>query len=124
MKDTRPVNLDISTIKLPITAYTSILHRISGVFLVGAVGLMIYALDLSLDSADGFAAVASVLQSPVVKFVAWVVASGLIYHSVAGIKHLIMDLGYGETWEGGVLGSKITFAVSLLLIAAMGFKLW
>jgi succinate dehydrogenase / fumarate reductase, cytochrome b subunit len=124
VKDTRPVNLDISTIKLPITAYTSILHRISGVFLVGAVGLMIYALDLSLDSADGFAAVAAVLQNPMVKFVAWVVASGLIYHSVAGIKHLIMDLGYGESWEGGVLGSKITFAVSFLLIAAMGFKLW
>ena len=74
MKDTRPVNLDISTIKLPITAYTSILHRISGVFLVGAVGLMIYALDLSLDSADGFAAVAAVLQNSMVKFVAWVVA--------------------------------------------------
>ncbi|HEY1026500.1 MAG TPA: succinate dehydrogenase, cytochrome b556 subunit, partial [Pseudomonas sp.] len=33
MNSQRPVNLDLRTIKLPITAYTSILHRISGVIL-------------------------------------------------------------------------------------------
>jgi len=27
----RPVNLDIATFKLPVTAYVSILHRVSGV---------------------------------------------------------------------------------------------
>ncbi|MET0613338.1 MAG: succinate dehydrogenase, cytochrome b556 subunit, partial [Pseudomonas caspiana] len=27
MKSQRPVNLDLRTIKLPVTAYTSILHR-------------------------------------------------------------------------------------------------
>ncbi|RFQ09412.1 succinate dehydrogenase, cytochrome b556 subunit, partial [Pseudomonas sp. ATCC 13867] len=33
MNSKRPVNLDLRTIQLPITAYTSILHRISGVIL-------------------------------------------------------------------------------------------
>ncbi|MBT6028363.1 MAG: succinate dehydrogenase, cytochrome b556 subunit, partial [Porticoccaceae bacterium] len=31
MDKKRPVNLDFGTIKLPITAYVSILHRVSGV---------------------------------------------------------------------------------------------
>ena len=33
LKKNRPVNLDIGTIRLPITAYVSILHRVSGVVL-------------------------------------------------------------------------------------------
>lgn len=124
MKDTRPVNLDIATIKLPITAYASILHRISGVFLFIAIGIMIYALDISLSSAEGFASVGSALDSLVAKLVVWAVLSGLIYHSVAGVKHLIMDMGYGETYEGGVLGSRITFLVSAVMIALAGFWVW
>lgn len=124
MKDTRPVNLDIATIKLPITAYASILHRISGVFLFVAIGVMIYALDLSLSSAEGFASVGAALDSLLAKLVVWAVLSGLIYHSVAGVKHLIMDMGYGETYEGGVLGSRITFLVSAVMIALAGLWVW
>lgn len=124
MKDTRPVNLDIGTIKLPITAYASILHRISGVFLFVAIGIMIYALDLSLRSEEGFASIATLLDSSFVKFVVWAVLAGLIYHSVAGVKHLIMDMGYGETYEGGVLGSRLTFLVSAVLIALAGLWVW
>ena len=124
MKDTRPVNLDIGTIKLPITAYASILHRISGVFLFVAIGVMIYALDLSLSSEAAFASIASIMSSAVVKLIVWAVLAGLIYHSVAGVKHLIMDMGYGESYEGGVLGSRITFAVSAVLIALAGMWVW
>jgi succinate dehydrogenase / fumarate reductase cytochrome b subunit len=124
VKDTRPVNLDIGTMKLPITAYASILHRISGVFLFIVIGLMIYALDLSLSSQAEFDSLASMLSSPVAKLILWAVLAGLIYHSVAGVKHLVMDMGYGETFEGGVLGSRITFVVSAILIALAGVWVW
>jgi len=124
VKDTRPVNLDIGTMKLPITAYASILHRISGVFLFIVIGLMIYALDLSLSSQTEFDSLASMLSSPVAKLILWAVLAGLIYHSVAGVKHLVMDMGYGETFEGGVLGSRITFVVSAILIALAGVWVW
>jgi succinate dehydrogenase / fumarate reductase cytochrome b subunit len=110
--------------KLPITAYASILHRISGVFLFIVIGLMIYALDLSLSSQTEFDSLASTLSSPVAKLILWAVLAGLIYHSVAGVKHLVMDMGYGETFEGGVLGSRITFVVSAILIALAGVWVW
>ena len=58
------------------------------------------------------------------KLVLWAVLAGLIYHCVAGIKHLIMDLGYGETMEGGIAGAKAVFAVSGLLIVLVGAWIW
>ena len=47
-KDKRPVNLDLGSMQLPITAYVSITHRLSGVFLFLVSGLMVWALDTSL----------------------------------------------------------------------------
>ena len=52
------------------------------------------------------------------------VVAGLIYHSVAGVKHLIMDLGVGETMEGGTLGAKIVLGVSIVLILLAGVWIW
>jgi succinate dehydrogenase / fumarate reductase cytochrome b subunit len=58
------------------------------------------------------------------KLVVWGVLSALIYHSVAGVKHLIMDAGYGETLEGGQLAAKLVFAVSGALIILGGLWVW
>lgn len=124
MNKTRPVNLDLGTIALPVTAKASILHRISGVFLVAAVAVLLYALDLSLSGEAGFARVAEVLGSPVARLVLWAVLAGLIYHAVAGVKHLLMDLGVGETLEGGIKGARVTFAVAGVLIVAAGVWVW
>lgn len=124
MKDNRPVNLDIGSMRLPITAYASITHRLSGIFLFLAAFLMLALLDLSLSGADGFARAAELLQGPVAKVVLWAVATGLIYHSLAGIKHLIMDFGVGESFEGGVMGARLVIVLSVLSSAATGVALW
>lgn len=124
MNKPRPVNLDLGTISLPLTAKASILHRISGVFLVAAIAVLLYLLDLSLGSEASFGRAAEILGSPVARLVIWVVLAGLIYHAVAGVKHLVMDLGVGETLEGGLRGARVVFAVSAVLIIAAGFWLW
>ncbi|ENA30732.1 MULTISPECIES: succinate dehydrogenase, cytochrome b556 subunit [Pseudomonas] len=120
----RPVNLDLRTIKLPITAYTSILHRISGVILFIGLAALLYGLDLSLSSEDGFARVKAFLAYPLVKLVIWAVLSALLYHLVAGVRHLIMDMGAGETLQGGKLGSQIVLIVSAVLIVLVGVWIW
>nr|WP_212758006.1 succinate dehydrogenase, cytochrome b556 subunit [Stutzerimonas nitrititolerans] len=124
VKSQRPVNLDLRTIKLPITAYTSIIHRVSGVILFVGVAIMLLALDASLSSEEGFAEVKAYLSSPLVKLIVWGLLSALLYHLVAGIRHLIMDTGHGETLEGGKLGSKIVIAVSVVLILLAGVWIW
>lgn len=124
MKDNRPVNLDLSTISLPITAYASIAHRISGVFLVLACFILLALLDLSLSGPAGFAEAADILDSPVVKVLIWAITTALIYHSLAGVRHLIMDFGVGESLEGGVLGARLVFVCSALASIATGVALW
>ncbi|MBF7730801.1 succinate dehydrogenase, cytochrome b556 subunit [Pseudomonas sp. N040] len=124
MNSQRPVNLDLRTIKLPITAYTSILHRISGVILFFGLAVLLYVLDMSLSSEEGFAQVKECLTSPLVKLVLWGLLSALLYHLVAGVRHLVMDAGIGETLEGGKLGSKIVLVVSVVLIVLAGVWIW
>jgi succinate dehydrogenase / fumarate reductase cytochrome b subunit len=124
VKDKRPVNLDIGTMRLPLTAWTSIAHRASGVFLFAGMAVLIWALDASLASPESFASLQECLANPLAKLVIWVVVAGLIYHSVAGVKHLVMDLGVGETMEGGTLGAKVVLAVSAVLIVLAGVWIW
>lgn len=124
MKDKRPVNLDIGSMALPITAYTSILHRISGVFLAAGVAFLLWMLDASLASEESFAQVQSLATGFWFKLVTWIVLSGLIYHTVAGVRHLIMDMGIGESLRGGIAGARAVLIVSVILIVLVGAWIW
>jgi len=123
-RDTRPVNLDLGTINLPVTAYASIIHRVTGVVMFFSSFLMLWALDQSLASETSFNAVAAVLSSPLAKMISWGIASVLTYHALAGIKHLIMDAGIGETMHGGVVGARIVFLLAAAASALWGVMIW
>ena len=45
--------------------------------------------------------------------------AGLVYHLLAGIKHLIMDWGFAETLEGGRAFATSTLVASAFAIAAV-----
>lgn len=124
MNKKRPVNLDLGSMKYPVTALTSILHRLSGILLFLCLFVMLSALGKSLSSEEGFNEIKGMLLSPLGKLIAWVLYSALIYHLVAGVRHLIMDMGVGETLQGGKRGSVIVIIVSTLLIAACAIWLW
>ncbi|MFC6632470.1 succinate dehydrogenase, cytochrome b556 subunit [Microbulbifer taiwanensis] len=124
MNKNRPVNLDISTIKLPAAALVSILHRISGVVLFAVVALLLCMLDASLESEQGFADVAAAFNSVPAKLVLWAALAALIYHLVAGIRHLLMDLGIGESLEGGRRGAVTVLVVAVILILLAGVWVW
>lgn len=125
VKDNRPVNLDIGTIKLPITAYASILHRVSGVAIFVGMAVLLCLLDSSLESAESFNTVKATLADNVLlKIIVWLVLCGLIYHTCAGVKHLIMDMGIGETLEGGKKGATIVLIVAPVLMLLAGGWVW
>ncbi len=124
VKDNRPVNLDIGTMRLPITAWASITHRASGVLLFVGMAVLLWLFDASLSSPESFASLGECLDNKFAKLVIWAIVSGLIYHTLAGIKHLVMDFGIGETMEGGVLGARIVIALSVILIIIAGAWIW
>ena len=120
MKAKRPVNLDIGTIKLPITSYVSILHRVSGVILFLAVALMLWVLDMSLASEQSFQSLKEGLSSPISQIVVWSALAALAYHIVAGIRHLIMDLGVGEdNFQAGRRSAWLVVVVAAIIIASL-----
>ena len=120
MKTKRPINLDIGTIKLPITSYVSILHRVSGVVLFFAVALLLCVFDASLESEQSFESLKECLSRPIWQLVIWAALAALAYHFVAGIRHLIMDFGFGEeSFESGRRSAWVVVAVAALLIASI-----
>lgn len=124
MNDNRPVNLDLTKFSFPLPALTSIVHRVTGIALFVGMVFLLYALDLSLSGPEGFAETKELMDSFLAKLIAWGIVSALLYHLVAGIKHLFMDVGIGETLEGGVLGAKVTVVVSVVLIIIAGVWIW
>ena len=124
MQKNRPVNLDLKTIKMPLPAIVSILHRASGVVIFVCIPLLLWMLDASLESAASFESLKDLMDGFFATLILWGVVGALLYHLVAGIRHLTMDLGIGETLEGGIKGAKIALAVSGLLILVVGIWLW
>ena len=123
-KDSRPINVgmsDLISFKWPITAIASIAHRIAGAALFVGIALFLFALDRSLSSEAGFESLKEALSSPIGKLLTWAFLSALSYHLVAGVKHLVMDMGFGETLEGGVLAARLTLlsAAGLFVMAGI-----
>lgn len=124
MKDKRPINLNLIAFKWPLPALTSITHRVTGVLLFLGTAVLLYLLQLSLESEAGFEQATELLASPLIKFVVWVIVAGLLYHLIAGVKHLIMDFGIGETLQGGKTGAILTIVISAIAIVISGVWLW
>ena len=124
MKNQRPVNLDISTIKLPIAAVVSILHRLSGVFLFAGVAVLLWMLAASLASEESFVTLQETLANPVSQIVIWTVLAALAFHTVTGIRHLFMDCGIGESLKGGRFGAQLALVLAIVLIVLAGVWIW
>ena len=86
--------------------------------------MMLWALDMSLASEASFNDLAAILGSPLARFTAWGIVSVLTYHALAGIKHLIMDAGVGETMRGGIIGARIVFTLAAGGAAIWGVLIW
>lgn len=124
VKNKRPVNLNLLTIHFPLPAIVSILHRASGVLLFLLIPFLIWGLQTSLASAQDFDQLYLKLRAPFAKFVIWVLLSAFLYHFVAGIRHLLMDMSIGEGLQSGRLGAKVTMALSFILIILAGIWIW
>lgn len=119
-KDNRPVNLDLDITNLPIPAMASFAHRVAGIALFVGTAILLWALDVSLASENGFEMLKGLILSPIGRLIAWGLLAALAYHFVAGIKHLLLDLEVGDTAEGGLFASKVTLLISALMIGLAG----
>ena len=124
MKKQRPVNLDLTTIKMHPAANASILHRVSGVIMVFAIGILLFTLSTSLSSVEGFAQIQGYLDGFFFKFIIFGCLSALTFHVLAGVRHLLMDLGHFEELASGNASAKLIMVIWLAVSAVIGVWIW
>ena len=122
VKSNRPVNLSMGQVlevnlKSPV-AIASILHRLSGVIVFLLVPVLLWLLDKSLSSAEGFAEVQAIFSGFIVRFIVWVFVAGLLFHFIMGIKHLLADLGFAEELQSGRVAATISLILAAISIVA------
>lgn len=123
MNRARPVNLNLFTIRFPIPAIVSILHRVSGAFLFLVIPVILWTLDYSLTQ-DGFDAIHDWRGNLFAKLFIWAILAAFLYHLVAGIRHLLSDAHVGSSLQGGRLTAKLTLVISIILVILAGIWLW
>ncbi len=126
MRPTRPVDLSLSPARFrwPVTAMASIVHRLSGLGLFVGFAWLLYLLGLALSSPVGFDRAAALLAGIGAKVALLAVLALLAYHLLAGIRHLLLDLHIGDTLGVARRASWSIFALTLVVVAALGAWLW
>lgn len=111
----KPVNLNLFTIAFPVTAVASILHRISGIILFILIPYLLYVLQNIVAGTEIF--------MPFNKFILWIIFVPFIYHVLAGVRHVIMDLGYGEEKNIARTSALVVFVFTALISILLGYYL-
>lgn len=105
-------------------AIASGLHRLSGLILFLLLPYILYILHQSLQSEEAFFALQISLNRSCCKLLLWFFCSALIYHLLAGIRHMIMDLGWGEQVNSGKRSAIAVIVFAVILTIFLGTWIW
>jgi succinate dehydrogenase / fumarate reductase cytochrome b subunit len=110
--------------RFPITAISSICHRISGIWIFICLPFLLMMLQESLASIESFHEITNKLDQIYYKlfFFSFLVAS--IYHAIAGIRHIVMDFGFLESKNESKVTSFIVIISSAIICLFLGVYLW
>lgn len=124
MPASRPKHLNLMQIRLPLPAFVSILHRISGALLFLLLPLLLCLWGASLESPGSFNEFKSWVGHPLTKIVLLGLLWAYLHHFCAGLRHLAMDMHMGLELETARATSYAVLGVSLLASIVIGGILW
>jgi|TARA_B100001741_G_scaffold214534_1_gene177708 succinate dehydrogenase / fumarate reductase cytochrome b subunit len=99
----RPVYLDLTKIRLPMSAFSSITHRLAGIYVFFiTLPLLLYVISESTSSKSSYEDLLASLNSfSFFSLFFYVSLSFFWYHILTGLRHLIMDFFHiGESLKG------------------------
>ncbi|MDO5659313.1 MAG: succinate dehydrogenase, cytochrome b556 subunit [Paracoccus sp. (in: a-proteobacteria)] len=116
----RPLSPHLQVYKLPITAITSILTRVTGHAMLAGILLLVWWLVSAAEGGVAFARADAVMHSWFGFLVMWGSVWALWYHFAAGIRHLIYDAGLGlDLAEAGKLAWGVVIASGVLTLLTL-----
>ena len=121
----RPVYLNLFAIRQPVAAITSIIHRASGALLfVAGIPLLLWFVQRSLASPEGFAAAMAPFTSPLGKLTLLVLTWCYLFHLFAGLRHLALDLHIGIELAPARSSAAVVLVLSIILGLIVAVRLW
>jgi succinate dehydrogenase / fumarate reductase cytochrome b subunit len=123
---------DLPTYRLPVAAWVSILHRISGVIMLVLLPFILWMFDTSVSSEISFGKFSAAFNAGLgfvpgwfFKLVALALIWAYLHHFIAGLRHLWMDVSHASvTKEFGKSSAITTLVLSIGLTVILGAKLF
>ncbi len=123
---------DLPTYRMPVAAWVSILHRISGAIMLLLLPFILWMFDKSLSSEISFDAFTAAFRAgigfvpgAVLKLVVLALIWAYLHHFTAGLRHIWMDISHAAvTKEFGKSSAIATLVISLSLTVVLGAKLF
>lgn len=112
----RPKNLNLLTIRMPVTAVVSILHRVSGIVLFLSIPYVVWLLSLSITSQAGFNYVLNVFSTDYGKLINIILLWAIVHHFFAGIRFLLLDVDFAISREATI---KMAWLVNVLVFVTL-----
>lgn len=120
----RPKNLNLFTIRLPINAVVSIMHRASGVVLFLLLPAVLWVLQQSLASESDYLRISSGFQHWVFKLILIGMAWAFFHHFFAGIRHLAMDVHWMTSLQKARFSSRVVLWMVAMSVAMFAWCIW
>lgn len=124
MSNNRPKNLNLLTIRLPINALVSILHRVSGMGLFLLLPLLLLGLHYSFASEADYLRVLMAMDFWLVKLVLIGFAWAFFHHFYAGLRHLAQDLHWMHGLHQARYSSRILMGLVVVSVLYFSYLIW
>jgi succinate dehydrogenase / fumarate reductase, cytochrome b subunit len=120
----RPKNLNLFTIRLPINAVVSILHRASGIMLFLILPLLLWAFQTALKSETSYMVLANMLHHWFAKLVLIGLAWAFFHHFFAGLRHLGQDVHWMTSLQKARFSGRVVLWLVATSVAIFAYLIW
>jgi succinate dehydrogenase / fumarate reductase cytochrome b subunit len=120
----RPKNLNLFTIRLPINAMVSILHRASGMALFVMLPFILLAFKHSVNSEETYSALTELLNTWFIKLVLIGLAWAFFHHFFAGLRHLMQDIHWMTSLQKARFSGRVVLWLVGFSVAIFAWVVW
>jgi succinate dehydrogenase / fumarate reductase cytochrome b subunit len=114
----RPLSPHLQVWKWSFTMALSIFHRASGIALVAGMLMVVWMLVSAASGEVAYDCFLTFSKSIIGQIILFGFTGTVYYHLCSGVRHLIMDMGYGITIAQAEKAGKIMFIVAIALTLA------
>jgi succinate dehydrogenase / fumarate reductase, cytochrome b subunit len=120
----RPKNLNLFTIRLPINAVVSILHRASGMALFLILPFALWVFQVSLKSETSYLMLSALLHHWFAKLMLIGLAWAFFHHFFAGLRHLGQDVHWMTSLQKARFSGRVVLWLVAISVATFAWFVW